>query len=160
MNIYAGRGLILGFAVVCVFHGQVFGGSSFVLEAEEFEPRKAARQLVEGISPVYQESNESDPQVVERKAKAVLTELLRNMNPGITSASDKARDIFNVEFPTLLADVFRRRIEELDRTIQKENDPVTRDQQQSLLEYFRNQHQSALTLAKNLRLKYESQGRL
>jgi hypothetical protein len=160
MNIYAGRWLMLISAVVWLIHGQAFAKSFLISEVAEFEPRKAALQLVEGISPVFQESDEADPQAVERKAKTVLEELLRNMNPGLKSASDKALAIFNVEFPTLLAHVFLRRIEELERKIEKESDSAMRSRQQSLLQYFRNQHQAAATLGKNLRLKYESQRRL
>ncbi len=160
MNIYAGRWLMLIFAVAWLIHGEAYAKSSLILEVAEFEPRKAALHLVEGISPIFQESDEADPQAVEQKAKTVLEELMRNMNPGIKDASGKALAIFNVEFPTLLAHVFLRRIEELERKIQEEPDPATRFRQQSLLQYFRNQHQAASTLSKNLRVKYESQGRL
>jgi hypothetical protein len=160
MNINARFGLLLGFALVCLLQGQVFAESSFISEAEQFEPRKAARQLVDAISSVYQESDEADPQEVDRKAHAVLSELLQGLYPSIKNASDKARDIFNVEFPTLMAEVSQRRSEELEREIQKETNSTTRARQQSLLEYFRKQHESAVRLAKNLRLKYESQGRL
>ena len=138
MNIYAGRWLMIMFAVAWLVYGQAYAKSSLILEVAEFEPRKAALQLVEGISPVFQESDEADPQAVEQKAKTVFQELMRDMNPGIKYASGKALAIFNVEFPTLLTHVFLRRIEELERKIQNETDPMTKSRQQSLLQYFRN----------------------
>lgn len=160
MDIDAGRWLVLISVVIGLVYSEVYAKNPILSEASEFEPRKAALQLVEGVTPVYQESDEADPQVLEEKARKVMAESLRNMNPGLKTASDKAIAIVNVEFPMLMSQMFLKRIDELERKTQKETDGVTRGRQQALIQYFRNQHQMAASLAKNLRLKYESQGRL